>query len=153
MRVATLFPLILLAICAICGPPFLTGCAGIPAEDAKAQALTYNAVWPWAEKGIEADATLKAEDKSTYKDTGVTWRDKIAAALKAAKVPHKFENGKFTLNERPRPGEWLFPDRTTHQLHATWDSVTLEGVTPDRRAPFDRLTVRMPAGFGPARAG
>lgn len=151
MRVATLFPLILLAICAICGPPFLTGCAGIPAEDAKSEALTYNAIWPRHEKYLDADAALTAEDKADYKQTGVTWRDKIASLLKLAKVPFKFENGRFTLNEAPRGREWQHPG-SRQPIITQMDNACLGNwrSEPKKLAPFDRLAVRHSApGVGP----
>lgn len=150
MRVSVLFPLLFLAFLALTGPPLLTGCGSIPQEDAKAQAETFNAIWPRHEAYLAADAALTAEDKDTYKQTGVTWRDKITSLLKLAKVPFKFENGRFTLNEAPRGREWQHPERQPKltQMHSgllgNWRS------EPSKLAPFDRLAVRHEApGFGP----
>lgn len=151
MRVATVLPLLFLAFLALTGPPLLTGCGSIQKEDATAQAETYNAIWPRHEAYLDADAALTAEDKTDYKQTGVTWRDKIASLLKLAKVPFKFEHGRFTLNEAPRCREWQHPGSrqpTITELHnaflGNWRS------EPKKLAPFDRLAVRHSApGYGP----
>lgn len=69
----------------------LCGCSSVQAEYAKADALTYNAVWPRQEKYIDADASLSPDDKQTFKDTGASWR----LRLKTAKVPFNEQTGKF----------------------------------------------------------
>ncbi len=131
----------------------LVGCGSIPTEDARAQAATYNAVWPRHEKYLDADKDLTAQDKADYKQTGVTWRDKIATLLKSAGVPYLFENGRFTVNDALTRRDSPRPNIDLRQPLILERPVMLEGHKPDRFAPYDRLAVRQDAlGPGPGMA-
>jgi hypothetical protein len=58
----------------------LAGCAG-PAKDyTEADALTYNALAPYAVSGIKGDSTLDAEQKKRRLDTVRTWRLRLVKA-------------------------------------------------------------------------
>lgn len=122
-----------------------TGCGSIPAADAKSEALNYNAIWPRHEKYLDADTELTAQDKTDYKQTGVTWRDKIMQLLKSAGVKYTFENGRFTLNDARKSREYLQPPSNLRQTQTWQTNTTLEGTEPERLWPFDRLTVRQSA--------
>jgi hypothetical protein len=58
----------------------LAGCAG-PAKDyTEADALTYNALAPYAVSGIRGDSTLDADQKKRRLNTVKTWRLRLLKA-------------------------------------------------------------------------